>query len=259
MNDQNGSKSCWRSLKAMHEHYLAHTLNEEGKSADELIRSYREQRRLRRSFFQITNALPRAKTESELVLLEQERNFDQKIAEIRADVQRRMLADASSAKWLAMGRRDPDKDHELIPPRHWPFLHMDLENEALLGDGVAFRDLRCAIMNELAKDDPIHDALRAALPHPADAPAKRIDVKNGAPGRPSGMHLIEQEFALRRKAGRLEKTLSDQAKALADWFRITHKGIRPPTPKTIANRIRHHFRSAKAAAPSATPKIIVRD
>ena len=22
MNDQNGSKSCWRSLKAMHEHYL---------------------------------------------------------------------------------------------------------------------------------------------------------------------------------------------------------------------------------------------
>ena len=175
MNDQNGSKSCWRSLKAMHEHYLAHTLNEEGKSADELIRSYREQRRLRRSFFQITNALPRAKTESELVLLEQERNFDQKIEEIRADVQRRMLADASSAKWLAMGRRDPDKDHELIPPRHWPFLHMDLENEALLGDGVAFRDLRCAIMNELAegRSDPRRPASRTATPSRRASKANR--------------------------------------------------------------------------------------
>lgn len=57
----------------MHAYYLARPHYEEGKSADELIQSYREERRLRRSFFQLGNALPRPKPRSEFLLLEQEK------------------------------------------------------------------------------------------------------------------------------------------------------------------------------------------
>ena len=255
---QNDIKSSWQSLKAMHEHYLAQTLFD-GQSAADLIAHHKEHQRLQRSFHQIHNSMHWLKPNSDTTLQEKIKSIGELADKTRVDVQRRMITDAYNGIWVALGRRDPNAGHELVPPRHWPFLRMDIENEVLLGDGVAFRDLLCAITTELVKDDPIHDALRAALPHPADAPAKRIDVKNGAPGRPSGMHLVDQEFALRRKAGKLEKTLSDQAKSLADWFNIAHRGIKPPTPKTIADRIRPHFRSAKAAAPSATPKIIVQD
>src|SRR5690242_5472881 len=91
MIDQNGSNTCWRSLKAMHEHYLAQPRYDEGKSAADLVRSYREEQRIRRSFFQLANALPRAKPKSEIELTAQLKELDEKIKEVESDVKRGML------------------------------------------------------------------------------------------------------------------------------------------------------------------------
>lgn len=184
MTDQNGSKSCWRSLKAMHEHYLARTLNEEGKSADELICSYREQRRLRRSFFQIGNALPRAKPKSEIELTAQLKELDEKIEEVQNDVKRGMLADACNGRWVAMGRRNPDADPELIPARNWAFLQLDLDQSAVKGDGLSYYDLRCALSIELPAAISQHGKKRSA-------------------GRPRRVDLVAAEFNRRCKIGEL--------------------------------------------------------
>lgn len=245
----------------MHEHYLAQPHREEGKSAAELIQSYRERRRLHRSFFQLGNAIPRAKQKSQLVLLEQEKNFDEKIEEIRGDVQRRMLADASNGNWLAVGRRGPDAERELIPPRNWAFLRMDLENEALLGDEVSFRDVRCAIANEISGDDPIHNLLQAAqrrplVTSPPTPPSVPEDLgRNDGPGRPSYFHLIEQEFVRRCAANEIEPSQVRQAVELAEWYRTTYPNKQPYTAKTIKNRLGSRYRAAMSPRAQKRPKL----
>ena len=105
--NQTGGTTCWRSLKGIYERYLTHTPYKEGKSAAEFIRSCREQQRVRRSFFQIANALPRAKPKSEIELTTQLKELDEKIEEVQNDVKRSMLADACNGRWVAMGRRHP--------------------------------------------------------------------------------------------------------------------------------------------------------
>ena len=60
-----------------------------------------------------------------------------------------MLADACNGRWVAMGRRNPDADPELIPARNWAFLRLDLDQSAVKGDGLVLHDLRCALSNEL--------------------------------------------------------------------------------------------------------------
>lgn len=68
----------------------------------------------------------------------------------------------------------------------------------------------------------------------------------GAPGRPSGMHLVEREHAQRCAEGRALGPVAREAAELAAWFRRAHPEAPPPTAKTIENRIRSAHRRHRA-------------
>ena len=69
--------------------------------------------------------------------------------------------------------------------------------------------------------------------------------RNGAPGRPSYMHLVKAEFKRRCDAGCLETSLTKEAEALAAWFQAAHPQVRPLTPKAIYNKLGSSYRAAK--------------
>ena len=71
--------------------------------------------------------------------------------------------------------------------------------------------------------------------------------RNGAPGRPSYMHLVEAEFKRRCDAGRLEPSLTKEAAALAEWFQSAYPDVRPYTAKAIYNKLGSSYRAAKSS------------
>ena len=96
-----------------------------------------------------------------------------------ASVMKIMRDEASTGKWLAIGRREPDLAHELIPARYWAFLTIDIENDAALGKDIEFRELRCATTAKIAGDHPLLVSFRSTnqLPLPEKAtqvPAARL-------------------------------------------------------------------------------------
>lgn len=82
-------------------------------------------------------------------------------------------------------------------------------------------------------------------------PAAPVSAMTGAPGRPSGMHLVEREHARRCAEGRALGSVGREAAQLAAWFRAEHPGAPPPTAKTIENRIRAAHRRHHAPGASA--------
>lgn len=234
MTDQNVSKTCWRSLKQMHEYYLAEPRYDEGKSAADLVRSYREQQRLRRSFFQIANALPRAKPKSEIALAAQLNELDEKIKGIENDVKQGMLTDACNGRWVAMGRRNPDADPELIQARHWPFLQLDLDRGVVAGDGLSYYDLRCALSIELPAAMPQHG-------------------KKYSPGRPNRVQLVVPEFKRRCENGELAGSLNQEADYLVGWVKATYPTLKPIAASSVKNVLRDQYRAAKSQ-PTISPK-----
>ena len=62
--------------------------------------------------------------------------------------------------------------------------------------------------------------------------------KTGAPGRPSGMHLVRGEHKRRRETGESESGVRDEAEALRVWYKSQHPGLPNLTAKTIENTIR---------------------
>lgn len=79
---------------------------------------------------------------------------------------------------------------------------------------------------------------------PFDATAPR---PSGAPGRPSSMHLILDEFERRIEQGNVVKGLAAQARALREWLVTNHPREPRPTAKTIAERIRERYRKVRPA------------
>ncbi len=75
-------------------------------------------------------------------------------------------------------------------------------------------------------------------------------VGTGAPGRPSSMHLVKEEFRRRVEAGTIERKLALEARALEAWLKQSHARHPPLTAKTIANRLRETYWSAKRALES---------
>jgi hypothetical protein len=82
---------------------------------------------------------------------------------------------------------------------------------------------------------------------------KSQDHRTGAPGRPSSMRLVENEYRSRCQRGVAQTTVSSEARALAEWFRATHLDAPPPTAKTIENKIRSEHRQ-RVAERSKTPR-----
>jgi hypothetical protein len=72
--------------------------------------------------------------------------------------------------------------------------------------------------------------------------AEALDYRTGAPGRPSPVHLVEEEHRARWQRGEAETSIGAEAAALADWLRTEHPHAPPLRPKTIANRLRHEHR-----------------
>jgi len=181
--------------------------------------------------------------------------IDQRIESVRTSVMNIMRNEASAGTWLAIGRQGPDLAHELIPARHWPFLTIDIDNNSALSKDSVFRDLRCATTAGVPRDHPLLVSFRTtnqlplpekSSPTPSNPPPETPDLgRNGAPGRPSYMHLVEAEFKRRCDAGRLEPSLTKEAAALAAWFKAAHPLVRPYTPKAIYNKLGSLYRSAK--------------
>jgi hypothetical protein len=181
--------------------------------------------------------------------------IDQRIESVRTSVMNIMRDEGSTGKWLAIGRQRPDLAPELIPARYWPFLTIDIENNSALGKEFEFRQLHCATTTDIPKDHPLLVSFRSTnqLPLPEksnatprnSAPEESDLARNGAPGRPSYMHLVEDEFKQRCLAGRLEPSLTKEAAALAAWFRTTYPKVSPLKAKSISNRLRDLYRAAK--------------
>jgi hypothetical protein len=72
-----------------------------------------------------------------------------------------------------------------------------------------------------------------------------LPAGTGAPGRPSSMHLVEDEFERRAALGEHGNRLSEEARSLEKWFRQTHPTAPPATATTIENRIRSRFNALK--------------
>jgi hypothetical protein len=79
-------------------------------------------------------------------------------------------------------------------------------------------------------------------------PFAALDYRTGAPGRPSPIHLVEEEYRARWQRGEAKTPIGAEAAALADWLRTKHRHAPPLTPKTIANRLRHEHRRRVAEA-----------
>jgi hypothetical protein len=75
------------------------------------------------------------------------------------------------------------------------------------------------------------------------------EKSRGLPGRPSSMHLIENQMEVRAKQGRLASTLGQESQELADWAKKNLPPQEPrPQPRTIGNRLRSRYRKLQTAA-----------
>jgi hypothetical protein len=73
--------------------------------------------------------------------------------------------------------------------------------------------------------------------------AKEVPIaKTGAPGRPTSMPIVMEEFERRLKNGETATSREAEAKALADWFKDAYPTAPQPTWKTILNKLRPDFR-----------------
>jgi hypothetical protein len=82
---------------------------------------------------------------------------------------------------------------------------------------------------------------------------KSQDHRTGAPGRPSGMYLVEEEHRRRFQRGVAQTHVAVEARELAEWFRAKHPNAPPLTAKTIENKIRSAHRQ-RVAERSKTPR-----
>jgi hypothetical protein len=78
--------------------------------------------------------------------------------------------------------------------------------------------------------------------------AAALGYRTGAPGRPSAMHLVEEEYRARWQRGEAKTSIGAEAAALADWLATEHPHASPLTPKTIANKLRNDHRRRVAEA-----------
>jgi hypothetical protein len=241
----------WRTAKQLYAAYLKGCELEDGANADDVIAACFTERALEQRRIEAFGR----NAGDHMLFRDAVKAIDQRIESVRTSVMKIMLDEASTGKWLAIGRRGPDLPHELIPARFWPFLTIDIENNSALSKDFEFRQLRCATTTDIARDHPLLVSFRSTnqLPSPqkgnatpSNLPSEKPDLgRNGAPGRPSYMHLVGEEFKRRRDAGRLEPSLTKEAAALAAWFRTAHPKVSPLQAKSISNRLRDLYRAAK--------------
>jgi hypothetical protein len=75
---------------------------------------------------------------------------------------------------------------------------------------------------------------------------KEAVSRTGAPGRPSCMQYVVEEFERRCQSRQIEASVKQQSEVLHDWVRKEYPHEKTPSPKAIENKIRHSYRHAKS-------------
>jgi hypothetical protein len=98
------------------------------------------------------------------------------------------------------------------------------------------------------------EAQQNALEAQAEQPAElqnsvvsilQIDpVRTGAPGRPTGSHLVLAEFEKRMSQGMREQTVKAESERLHEWYLRNHPTLPNLTRGAIENKIRVKFRES---------------
>jgi hypothetical protein len=78
--------------------------------------------------------------------------------------------------------------------------------------------------------------------------AAALDHRTGAPGRPSAMHLVEEEYRARWARGEAQSSIGAEAEYLSQWLANAHPTVPRVTAKTICNRLRSEHRRRVADA-----------
>jgi hypothetical protein len=78
--------------------------------------------------------------------------------------------------------------------------------------------------------------------------AAALDHRTGAPGRPSAMHVVEEEHRARWARGEAQSSISAEAAYLSQWLTNTHPTMPRVTAKTIRNRLSSEHRRRLAEA-----------
>jgi hypothetical protein len=68
------------------------------------------------------------------------------------------------------------------------------------------------------------------------------DYRTGTPGRPSAMHLVEEEYRARRARGDANSRIGAEAEYLSTWLADAHPTMPRVTAKTIRNRLSSEHR-----------------
>jgi hypothetical protein len=78
--------------------------------------------------------------------------------------------------------------------------------------------------------------------------AEALDHRTGAPGRPSAMHLVEEEYCARWARSEAHRRIGAEADYLSQWLANTHPTMPRVTAKTIRNRLSRDHRRRLAEA-----------
>lgn len=76
-----------------------------------------------------------------------------------------------------------------------------------------------------------------------------LPERTGAPGRPTSMHLVTDEYHARWERGDVLDSIGEEAEALSRWLTKTHPTAPKLTAKTIANSLRSEHRRRLAEKP----------
>jgi hypothetical protein len=159
-------------------------------------------------------------------------HLEEEARQIMKKIERRFISMLEAGQLVASGRHNsPLVEREKLPASAWAVLTIadDIRKNLVVGPGLQIFDVRVS-----EQDRAEATGIRGVEKPP----------HTGAPGRPSSMHLIEQEFVRRRNAKTLEPSLQREGDALAAWLASTHPELPPATSKTIRNRLRKSYRDA---------------
>ncbi|ESW91725.1 hypothetical protein X773_01210 [Mesorhizobium sp. LSJC285A00] len=109
-------------------------------------------------------------------------NLRQRIENARAGVFQLMMANAVKGSWFAVGHRAAEKGEEVIPCRYWPFLTLDMTNDAAKGEQGEYRAIRCAFWKDVPADNPLRATVLQANRQPTHTvgPKERIPTRRSS-------------------------------------------------------------------------------
>ena len=183
---------------------------------------------------------------------------DPTIEEAAAELEQALLDEAAAGNWFAFGRRGPDEPFELIRPRYWDFLTLDINKNAALGEQLSFRGLQCWLSTDRDPSDRIFEELRAGQQMPTldlTAESAKDLPAPGNVGRPSMSRLVLGEFKRRVESNEFRRPMRQEALYLKIWVREKFPHVKShPQLKTIENNLRRSYRAAQMTRGEAPTK-----